>query len=154
MVPFKFSVFTAKALSFNFYLLNVHSLCGNVLWSFPWCFVLSFCWTTLYCVKMVVILLHILHFCTHQNHDIISVSRFWAHKPIGFHAPFAIRSCYDITFRYLWVYLYTIPCNCGWFVYVMAIKYIWIWIWRYHILTHCVWPSGTIWWQRSGSTLA
>ena len=47
---------------------------------------------------MVVILLHILHFCTHQNHDIISVSRFGAHKPIGFHAPFAIRASYDIAF--------------------------------------------------------
>ena len=125
MVPFKFSVFTAKALSFNFYLLNVHSWCSNVLWS-----LLSFFLTTLYCVKIVVILLHILHFCTHQNHYMMSVSRFGAHKPIRFHAPFAIRPCYDIAFdEYLWVCVYTISCNCGWLVYVMAIKYIWIWIW-------------------------
>ena len=108
MVPFKFSVFTAKVLSFHFYLSNVHSWCGNILWSFPWCFVLSFCLTTFYCVKMVVILLHILHFCTHQNHNMISVSRFGAYKLIGFHAPFAIRSCYDIAFdEYLWLCVYT-----------------------------------------------
>ena len=108
MVPFNFSVFTAKVLSFHFYLLNVHSWCDNVLWSFPWCFVLSFCLITFYCVKMVVILLHILHFCTHQNHNMISVSRFGAYKPIGFHAPFAIRSCYDIAFdEYLWLCVYT-----------------------------------------------
>ena len=56
-----------------------------------------FCWT-LYFVKMVVILLHILNFCTHQNHDIKSVSRFGAHNPSAFHAAFAIRSCYGNDF--------------------------------------------------------
>ena len=138
MVPFKFSVFTAKVLSFNIYLLNVHWWCGKVLWSFPWCFVLSFWCTTLHCVIMVVIILHILHFSTHQNHYLINVSRYEAHKPIGFHAPCAIRSCYDIAFdEYFWLCVYTIPYNCGWLVYVWAIKYIWIWIWIWSSTVEC-----------------
>ena len=66
----------------------------------------------------MVLLLHILHFCTHQNHDMIGVSRFEAHKRIWFHAPFAIKSCYDIAFDE-----YYYPCNSGWLVYVMAIIY-------------------------------
>ena len=45
---------------------------------------------------MVVIPLHVLHVFAHQNHDILSVSRYGAHKPIGFHASFAIKSGYDI----------------------------------------------------------
>ena len=42
---------------------------------------------------MVVILLHI---CTHHDRGVSSGSHYVAHKPRGFLAPFALRSCYGI----------------------------------------------------------
>ena len=83
-----------------------------------------------YVVKMVVIPLHSLHPCTHQNHVVWSVSRYGAHKPIGFHAPFAIRCCSGIAIVDIDVCIYY-PHICTWLVYIMAINIFWIWI--------CIW---------------
>ena len=80
-----------------------------------------------YIVKMVVIPLHSLHPCTHQNHVVWSVSRYGAHKPIGFHAPFAIRCCSSIAIVDIDVCIYY-PHICTWLVYIMAINIFWIWI--------------------------
>ena len=52
----------------------------------------------LYPIKMVAIAMHMLCICTHQKHDILSVSRYGTHKPIRSHVSFAIKSCYDIAF--------------------------------------------------------
>ena len=75
-----------------------------------------------YIVKMVVIPLHSLHLCTHQNHVVWSVSRYGAHKPIGFHAPFAIRCCSGIVIVDIDACIYY-PHICTWLVYIMAIHF-------------------------------
>ena len=90
-----------------------------------------------YIVKMVVIPLHSLHPCIHQNHVVWSVSRYGAHKPIGFHAPFAIRCCSGIAIVDIDVCIYY-PHICTWLVYIMAINIFWIWIWIW-IYTHTDW---------------
>ena len=82
--------------------------------------------TVSYIVKMVVIPLHSLHICTHQNHVVWSVSRYGAHKPIGFHAPFAIRCCSGTAIVDFDACIYY-PHICTWLIYVMAINLFWIW---------------------------
>ena len=79
--------------------------------------------------KMVVIPLHSLHICTHQNHVVWSVSRYGAHKPIGFHAPFAIRCCSGIAIVDIDACIYY-PQICTWLVYIMAKNIFLIWIWN------------------------
>ena len=85
-----------------------------------------------YIVKMVVIPLHYLHLCTHQNHVVWSVSRYGAHKPIGFHASFAIRCCSGIAIVDIDACIYYPHVNT-WLVNIMAINIFWIWIWIWNL---------------------
>ena len=76
-----------------------------------------------YLFKMMVITLHVLYICSHYIDHISSFSKFGAHRPLGFLAPFATRSSYGIAVdnRHDCLYKYYL-CNWTWRVYVMAIE--------------------------------
>ena len=81
-----------KHCSSIFYLMNIQSRRGDISWTFYIMVCIMIFLFVSYCVKVVAIPLHTLHICTHQNYDVWSVSRCGAHKPLGFLAPFAIKS--------------------------------------------------------------
>ena len=111
-----------KTLSPIFYLWNVQSGYGNFLQTFYIIVLLSYT-SMSYCVKLVIIPLHILHICNHHKHDVSSVSRYEAHEPLGFLVPFAIRFCYGIAIADSYDHLYMLFLYiCTRVVYVISVR--------------------------------